>query len=109
MDTDPYPDGDPVPDRQALHLDADPDPPKICRSDRIRIHNTANTACNGQGSMQFQFLTVNVPGNLDSRRTGFYVWYSFLIFKFMIVVYTAFYVFEGSVNYKSRRFPREKN
>jgi hypothetical protein len=70
METDPDPDAARDPDRQALHLDADPDPPKICRI-RIRIHNTANTACNGQGSMQFQFLAVNVPSNLDSRRAGF--------------------------------------
>jgi hypothetical protein len=32
-DPDPYP----APDRQAL--DDDPDPAKLCRSERIRIHN----------------------------------------------------------------------
>jgi hypothetical protein len=38
MDTDPDPVSDP--DRQAL--DADPDPVKCCRSDRIRTHNTVS-------------------------------------------------------------------
>jgi hypothetical protein len=39
MDTDP--DLAPDPDRQ--NLDADPDPAKSCRSDRIRIYNTDGT------------------------------------------------------------------
>jgi hypothetical protein len=39
------PDPSPDPDRQALDADHDPDPDqaKICRSDRIRIHNTGQT------------------------------------------------------------------
>ncbi len=46
MDTDPDPALDPdpasdlVPDRQAIPVDADPDPVKLCRSDQIRVHNT---------------------------------------------------------------------
>ncbi len=36
-DTDPAPD----PDRWAIDADSDPDPAKWYRSDRIRIHNTA--------------------------------------------------------------------
>ncbi len=46
MDTDPDPALDPdpasdlIPDRQAIPVDADPDPVKFCRSNLIRIHNT---------------------------------------------------------------------
>ncbi len=38
MNTDPDPDL--APDRWALDANPEPDPPKWCRSDRIRVHNT---------------------------------------------------------------------